>query len=186
MTGGQVVADQIVALFRDRGDAVYGGERISQTEHAIQCAIAAERAGVAPPLLVATLLHDVGHLLHDQGEDAADRGVDAEHERLGADWLARWFAPAVTQPIRLHVPAKRYLCAVDPDYLDGLSDASITSLKVQGGPMTDAERAAFEADPFHADAVLLRRFDEVGKVQGMPIPAIEDYRDRIAAQVIAE
>ena len=177
------VAEQIIALFRQRGDDLYGGEQVSQTEHAVQCAMAADLADVPDSLVVATLLHDVGHLLQTVGEDAADRGIDAVHEHLGADWLEMWFGPEVTEPIRLHVPAKRYLCAVEPEYLAGLSEASITSLRVQGGPMSAREQAAFEAAPFGAEAVMLRRFDDVGKVKGMPIRNIVDYRDRIAAQV---
>ena len=180
------VAARIVTLFRTRGDSTYGGERLSQTEHALQCALAAERAEVSEPLIVASLLHDIGHLLHDVGDDAAERGIDARHEDLGAAWLKDWFGPEVTEPVRLHVPAKRYLCAVDPAYTAGLSAGSIASLRVQGGPMTEAEQAAFEALPFHAEAVSLRRFDDVGKVRGLPVPDIETYRTRIAAQVRAD
>ena len=177
------VADKIITLFRTRGDATYGGERLSQTDHALQCALAAERAQVPEALIVASLLHDIGHLLHEAGEDAAERGIDARHEDLGAEWLRDWFGPAVTEPVRLHVPAKRYLCAIDPAYAAGLSAASIASLRVQGGPMTGAERAAFQALAFHAEAVSLRRFDDAGKVRGLPVPDIETYRPRIAAQV---
>lgn len=177
------VAEQIIALFRRRGDDLYGGEQVSQTEHAVQCAMAADQAGAPDPLVVATLLHDVGHLLQSVGEDAAERGIDAVHEQLGAEWLAMWFGPEVTEPIRLHVPAKRYLCAVEPAYLAGLSQASLTSLRVQGGPMSVKEQAAFKGVPFCAEAVMLRRFDDVGKLKGMPIGSIADYHDRIAAQV---
>ena len=179
------IADRIIGLFHERGDEMYAGEHISQTEHAVQCALAAETAGVAETLVVASLLHDVGHLLHDLGEDAAADGIDAGHEALGADWLANWFGPQITAPIRLHVPAKRYLCTVDPEYSAQLSDASITSLQVQGGPMTAEECRAFELVEGHGDAVMLRRFDDVGKVMGMPTPSIDSFRDRIAAQVAA-
>ena len=120
---------------------------MSQAEHALQAAELAEREGAPDRLVVAALLHDVGHLLDGQDEDLADRGVDGRHEEAGCAWLARHFGPEVTEPIRLHVAAKRYLCAVDPSYLDGLSPASRLSLSVQGGPMGAEERAAVREQP---------------------------------------
>ena len=174
------IADEIVGMFRARGDAEYG-EQVSQTEHAIECALAAELAGSTPSLVVAALLHDIGHLLFDGPEDVAEHGVDDRHEQLGADWLAVHFGPEVVEPIRLHVAAKRYLCATDPAYHATLSPASVLSLDLQGGPMTADEIGAFEANPYFQEAVALRRFDEIGKVVGMVLPAFAAYRDRIAA-----
>ena len=123
---------------------------MSQAEHALQAAELAEREGAPDALVVAALLHDVGHLLDGQDEDLADRGVDGRHEEAGCAWLAAHFGPEVIEPIRLHVAAKRYLCAVDPAYLDGLSPASRLSLSLQGGPMDAEERARFESNPFYA------------------------------------
>lgn len=169
------IREQIAQLFRDRGQAAYFGEEVSQTEHALQAAWAAERAGASSDLILAALLHDIGHLLHGLPEDIADSGLDARHEELGARWLAQFFGPEVTEPIRLHVPAKRYLCAVDPEYVRQLSEASILSLKVQGGPFSPEEAEAFRAGP-HAEAALaLRRWDEVAKMKGLATPDVEHF-----------
>ena len=140
------IVEEILELFAARGAAAYHGEAVSQEEHALQAAELAEREGAPDALVVAALLHDVGHLLDGQDEDLAVRGVDGRHEEEGCAWLSRHFGPEVTEPIRLHVAAKRYLCAVDPSYLAGLSPASRLSLKLQGGPMNPDEVAAFEAN----------------------------------------
>jgi len=121
------VVDEICDLFATKGHAAYVGEPVSQLEHALQAAHHAEQAGASDALVVAALLHDIGHLVHKLPEDAADHGIDTRHEQLGQAWLARSFGPAVTEPIRLHVPAKRYLCATDADYVAHLSAASVQS-----------------------------------------------------------
>jgi gamma-butyrobetaine dioxygenase len=175
------IVDQIYRLFAERGDAAYLGEAVSQTAHALQTARLAEAAGAADPLVVAALLHDVGHLLHDLPETAAPQGTDARHEDGGAAWLATHFGPAVTDPIRLHVAAKRYLCAVDPDYREQLSPASVRSLQLQGGPFAPAEVEAFRREPFHEDAVRLRRWDDQAKVPGLAVPGLKHYRARLEA-----
>ena len=123
----------------------------------------------------------MGHLLDGQDEDLATRGIDGHHEEAGSAWLARHFGPEVIEPIRLHVAAKRYLCAVDPAYLAGLSPASRLSLSVQGGPMDAEERAAFEANPYHRDALRLRHWDDTAKVPGLDVPGLGHYRDRLEA-----
>jgi phosphonate degradation associated HDIG domain protein len=166
----------IIGLFNRMGDRDYIGEAISQAEHGIQCAVMADQLANKPSLTAAALLHDIGHFLHDFSEDCAEDGIDARHEDFGADFLARFFPPEVVEPVRMHVDAKRYLCAVEPDYFDGLSPASVRSLELQGGPMKGAELDAFAANPHREDAVTLRRCDEGAKVQGLAIPAIEDYR----------
>ena len=173
--------DEILRLFRERGRDAYLGEPVSQAEHALQAAHLAEVDGAPDPLIVAALLHDVGHLLHDLGDDAAGRGIDARHERSGGSWLARHFGAEVAEPARLHVDAKRYLCAVEGSYLDGLSAASKLSLALQGGPMTPEEVARFEANPHHRDAVRLRRWDDEAKVAGLEVPGLEHHRGRLAA-----
>jgi phosphonate degradation associated HDIG domain protein len=172
---------RILTLFRERGDAAYLGEAVSQTEHALQTAWAAEKAGADSDLIAAALLHDIGHLLHHFPEDCADHGVDDRHEELGARWLARHFGPAVSEPVRLHVPAKRYLCAVEPKYLHGLSPASTRSLQLQGGPFTPEEAAHFRDGPFSRAAVLLRRWDEEAKVPGLKTPDLEHFRPHLEA-----
>jgi phosphonate degradation associated HDIG domain protein len=173
------IVDEILDLFATRGSAAYHGEAVSQEEHALQAADLAVREGAPDALIVAALLHDVGHLLDGQDEDLAEQGLDGRHEEAGCAYLAGHFGPEVTEPIRLHVAAKRYLCAVDPSYLSGLSPASRLSLKVQGGPMTPAEVAEFEGNAFFRDAVRLRHWDEAAKVPGLAVPGPSHYRGRL-------
>jgi phosphonate degradation associated HDIG domain protein len=168
-------AERLERLFADRGAAEYHGEAVTQTEHALQSARLAEQAGATPELIVAALLHDVGHLLHGHGEDAAAHGLDDRHEELGFRFLAKHFGPAVCEPVRLHVPAKRYLCATDPAYRSSLSPASQTSLKLQGGPMSADEAKAFEANPHFAAACELRRWDDAAKVPGLATPGVTHF-----------
>jgi phosphonate degradation associated HDIG domain protein len=168
--------DRLFTLFRENGSGAYFGEAVTETEHALQCAHLAEQAGAPSEWVAAALLHDVGHLLHGLGEDVADRGLDGRHEAVGAAWLAGLFGPAVADPARLHVAAKRYLCSVEPGYADELSPASRTSLRLQGGPMTPTEVSAFEAEPHARAAVAVRRWDDQAKVPGLAVPDLEHYR----------
>ena len=171
--------DQIRAAFAKRGNDNYG-EGVSQLEHALQCAVFAERAGASEPLIVATLLHDIGHMLHDLPEDIANSGVDTEHESLGSAWLSQHFGPEVSEPVRLHVAAKRYLSANEAGYYDVLSEASKLSLKLQGGPMNPEEQANFGSERFFQEAVSLRRWDDEGKVVGMKTPDLGYFEPMIA------
>lgn len=166
----------IFALF-DRLGSHHYGEAVTQLDHALQTAHHARAAGEPDALVAAALLHDIGHLLQKQGEDAADRGIDTVHERIGAAWLAQGFGPQLTEPVRLHVEAKRYLAARTPGYLEALSPASRQSLALQGGPMSETEATAFETVPAFEDAVRLRLFDEQGKVDGVRLAPLESYRD---------
>lgn len=175
------IVERILALFREAGDGAYFGEAVTETEHALQCAHLAERAGSSPEVVAAALLHDVGHLLHNLGEDAADRGIDDRHEDGGAKWLAEYFSKAVTDPVRLHVAAKRYLCAIDPTYHDGLSRASQLSLQLQGGPMSPEEVAEFEREPYYLSAVAVRHWDDAAKVPGLAVPRLDHYRSLLAS-----
>lgn len=172
--------DYILDLYATRGDDHYG-EDVSQREHAEQCACHARLDGAGDALIVAALLHDIGHLLHKFGEDAADRGIDTKHERIGSGWLARILPPSVTEPIALHVSAKRYLASVEPAYLEGLSPASLQSFVLQGGIMDADEMADFLADPAHEAALNLRRYDELGKVVGADMPTFASYAPMIRA-----
>lgn len=170
------IVDEIIALYDARGTAMYGGEAVTQTEHALQTAHLAEMDGSPSTLIAASLLHDIGHLVHDLPENAADLGVDDCHEALGARWLERHFGPAVTEPGKLHVAAKRYLCAVDATYLARLSPASQQSLVLQGGPMNADDAQAFERLPFASEAVKLRRWDDEAKVPGWAVEPLAHYR----------
>jgi phosphonate degradation associated HDIG domain protein len=153
----------IGALFASEGAAGYLGEPVTQAAHMLQAAALAERDGASQSLVAAALLHDVGHFTGTVTGQDLMRGTDNRHNDQGAAWLARWFGPAVTEPVRLHVPAKRYLCATEPGYLTLLSDASRYTLSVQGGPMQGAELAAFEREPYAADACRVRRWDDLAK-----------------------
>jgi [1-hydroxy-2-(trimethylamino)ethyl]phosphonate dioxygenase len=156
--------DRIFECFDRRGGDDYGSDRVRQIEHALQCAALAEEADAAPTLIAAALLHDIGHLIHDLGDGPAARGIDDRHEMLGRDWLASWFGAAVTEPVRLHVDAKRYLTATDPGYFAILSPGSLRSLSLQDGPFSAELADAFTALPYAVDAVRLRRWDEGAKM----------------------
>ncbi|MBV9831403.1 MAG: hypothetical protein JOZ82_07380 [Marmoricola sp.] len=155
--------EALLELFEGEGSRDYLGEQVSMAQHMLQTAEAARRAGAAPGLVVAAVTHDVGHFTGVvSGRDLME-GVDDHHDEVAAAWLATWFGEEVTEPVRLHVLAKRYLCATDAGYYDCLSEASRYTLGLQGGPMTAREVAAFAARPFAEDAVLLRRCDDAGK-----------------------
>ncbi len=165
----------IAGLFRAKGDSEYGGEAVTQQEHALQCAALAEQDGASPSLIVAALLHDVGHLLHELPSDAPDKGIDDRHEVSGNRFLQQHFDDAVTEPVRLHVAAKRYLCTVDPDYRTTLSQPSLTSLELQGGNMSDDELADFRQSPHWEAALRLRRWDDAAKVAGLVTPRLQHF-----------
>jgi phosphonate degradation associated HDIG domain protein len=168
--------DEVVALYDRWADDPYD-EAVSQRDHALQTAALAEQAGAEPALVVAALLHDVGHLLHLEG--GGRPGGDERHELVGARYLAGLFGPAVTGPIALHVQAKRYLCGTDPAYEAALSSGSIASLARQGGPFDETCRAAFEGQPAHQAAVALRRWDDAGKALDVSSGSIEEWVDRL-------
>lgn len=173
------LVDEIFDLFVRRGGEAYFGEPVTQLEHALQTALQAEQASASSSLIVAALLHDLGHLLHKLPENIADQGIDARHERLGAAWLAKHFPPEVAEPVKLHVAAKRYLCAVDTAYQARLSPASIQSLALQGGVMDADAVRQFEQNHFYRDAVALRRWDDEAKIIGLSLPPLEQYRPLI-------
>ncbi len=165
--------EQIERLYAERGGLSYG-EGVTQTQHALQCAALAEADGAAPSLVVAALLHDIGHLFENE-EDVAEFKFDDRHETTGAQALARLFGAAVCEPIALHVAAKRYLCFKEARYFQDLSAASQASLKLQGGPFDPADAAAFERLPYWREALALRRFDDLGKCEEPSKRSFADY-----------
>jgi phosphonate degradation associated HDIG domain protein len=175
------VVDDVLRLFHERGGSNYGHEAVTQLQHALQAALFAEQSGASPELIVAALLHDVGHLLHDLPEDAPDRGVDDRHETRAAQWLRQRFGPGVVEPVAWHVAAKRYLCATDPVYANQLSPPSLQSLRLQGGPMTPEDCREFERRRGFREAVQLRRWDDAAKVVGLATPSLEHFVPMIDA-----
>jgi gamma-butyrobetaine dioxygenase len=180
-TPASTVAQEIESLFSERGAGAYYGEPVTMSEHMLQTAHCAALSAAPPALVLAALLHDIGHLLERVPDDLADWVEDAHHEDVGAGWLAGRFGPEISEPVRLHVPAKRYLCAIDPGYFGRLSEASVYTLGLQGGPMSADEVRRFEAHPHYREAVRVRRFDDAGKQAGARIPALAHYRTLIEA-----
>ena len=170
------IIDEIFDLFETRGSKSYIGEPVTQSEHALQTAHIARESGASDAMIAAALLHDIGHLLHDEDENAADKGTDTKHEATGNEWLSKRFPPEVTEPVRLHVAAKRYLCTKFEERLLDLSPASQQSFALQGGAMSEAEMEAFEGEAFGDDAILLRAWDDVAKTPWIEVPEFETYR----------
>ncbi|MET8966322.1 TauD/TfdA family dioxygenase [Streptomyces sp. NPDC004074] len=174
--------EPLVEMFAGAGTAEYLGEPVTMAQHMLQAGARAEAAGAPPHLVAAALLHDLGHV---DGEVVTGldlmAGTDNRHSHTGADLLGRWFGPEVTEPVRLHVAAKRYLCAVEPDYYDQLSEASKYTLKVQGGVMTAEQAAEFAALPGAADAVAVRRWDEEAKDPNADTPPFEYFLPLLTA-----
>lgn len=172
------IIDDIFAMFTRHGSEHYG-EDVTQLEHVLQAAQIAREDGASDDLTLAALLHDIGQFIDDAGLAADQEQRDARHEIAGAAFLARAFPASISEPVRLHVAAKRYLCALEDGYRQALSRASETSLLLQGGPFAATELAAFEAEPWFREAVALRRYDDMGKRKGWNVPGLESYRPLI-------
>jgi phosphonate degradation associated HDIG domain protein len=182
-----MTADSLISIYARRGSAAYFGEAVSMTEHSLQAGYFARAAKAPEALVVAALLHDIGHLIENVSDDIADWHSDAHHELSGSRFLAASFGPEVSEPVRLHVPAKRYLCATDAAYFSKLSAASVLTLGLQGGPMSSAEAAAFEAEPYWREAILVRQCDDRAKIAGLATPDFDHYRaliERFAGSAI--
>lgn len=179
------IIDFILDLFERRGAEEYLGEAVSMSQHMEQTAACASADGATDELVIAALLHDIGHFVGDFPIEALGNGINNLHEDAGADFLAPYFPVSVTEPIRLHVAAKKYLCAVDPGYIKRLSAASIDSLNVQGGPMSESEVREFEASPYHLSAVNTRFYDDDGKVAGLNIKSVKEYRGQMESLLIS-
>jgi len=159
----EVNLERVIQILRTRGRSQYGGEAVTQLDHGLQCATLAAAVHSPPQLISACLLHDFGHLVSGLQEDASQL-INDFHEQRGAIWLSQLFPPRVTEPIRLHVAAKRYLCTRDPGYNSQLSPVSRASLVLQGGFLDNATADDFIQQPYAIDAVQLRRWDEQSKV----------------------
>ena len=166
--------DTIVAflgsIFERRGSEEYLGEPVSMGEHMLQGAAIAEQNGQPEEIIVGALLHDIGHFTSEFGTFTMDDTEDRHHEDAGAEVLERFFPTVITDCVRYHVAAKRYLCATRPDYFRRLSEASVHSLKLQGGPMSAVEVADFEKNPNLKEIVAVRYLDDAGKRAGMETP----------------
>jgi gamma-butyrobetaine dioxygenase len=168
--------ETIGEMFAGPGARDHLGEPVPIGEHMLQAGALAEAAGAEGALVLAALLHDIGHLLgEDEDED--------RHGEAGANWLSQWFGAAVTEPVRLHVPAKRYLCAADAEYFGLLSAESVRTLSLQGAPMTAAEVTAFEALPYSRDAVSVRRWDDQAKDPAATAPRFAHFAPLLEALV---
>jgi gamma-butyrobetaine dioxygenase len=184
---------RLAGLFASEGAADYLGEPVTVAQHLLQAGALASRAGAPPALVAAALLHDAGHLrgadpLADEQEPSGQElmaGTDNDHGERGAAWLARWFPAAVTEPVRLHVAAKRYLCAAEPGYFALLSPASVYTLSLQGGPMTAAETDAFAAGRYAAAAIAVRRWDDAAKDPAADAPGFAWYRPLLEDLLLA-
>lgn len=179
MTPDQVI-EKILAAFDVCGHLDYG-EEISMGEHMLQAAHLAEKHGESDDIVIASLLHDYGHLVCNLPNDTFYKNKDNYHESVGNDALKDWFPEHITVGVKLHVEAKRYLCAVKPSYIDKLSEASIMTLKVQGGPMSNAEIKKFEAKQGHEVALKVRIYDDLGKEPRMDRPDLDYYIPKLKA-----
>ena len=163
-------ASELLKFLEEKGDFCYD-EIVTQLEHALQCAALAEAENCSEELIVSALFHDIGHLIVGQN----NHQEDLLHEEIGAQFLDNFFPETVTEPIRLHVPAKRYLCTTDKNYYDQLSDGSKASLIVQGGNFNEEEKVDFESNSSWRESLKLRRWDDAGKVPDLNIPPLQYY-----------
>jgi phosphonate degradation associated HDIG domain protein len=179
-------ADLLLNFLQQRGKSKYD-EQVTQLQHGLQTATLARENNASFEFVVSALLHDLGHLVVDEHASTKDfLAEDLNHEEVAANYLEPHFNAAVLEPIRLHVPAKRYLCTTDPAYYDGLSDASKRSFEVQGGAMSADELAEMEANPFLSESLQLRRWDDRGKVVGLQTPTLAEFRDDLIAALKAK
>ncbi|KWC47045.1 phosphohydrolase [Burkholderia ubonensis] len=175
--------EEIRGLYREHGHVAYSGEPVTQLEHALQSGLLAEEGGADDALVAAAFLHDLGHLLNRQGETPSARGIDDLHQYYVLPFLRPLLPDAVLEPIRLHVDAKRCLCRTDAGYFESLSPDSVRSLALQGGVFSEEEAAAFLRRPFAEDALRLRRWDDMAKVEGRATPDLDHYMEIVARQV---
>ncbi|MDX8453973.1 HD domain-containing protein [Mesorhizobium sp. VK9D] len=183
------IVEFIADIFERRGAESYLGEPVTMSEHMLQGAWLAEQDGAPDELVAAALLHDIGHYTSEFGTYSPDDVEDKHHDEAGGEVLAPFFPPIIVECVRLHVSAKRYLCATDPTYFSKLSPASVHTLSLQGGPMSAEEVEEFRSNPFHEEAVRVRIWDEGGKIADMKTRAFRDYvplLERVVERFAAE
>ena len=176
---GNNALELIAEIIGRRGAESYLGEKVTMSEHMLQSAQLAEQEDGRLEMVAAALLHDIGHYSNEFDDDALERGINNFHDQAGADIVEGHFPVRVADCIRYHVEAKRYLCRVQPEYFQQLSPASVHTLSLQGGPMTDVEAAAFAGQPHLEDILRLRRWDERAKVAGLKTGSLDYYLEMI-------
>ena len=176
------IVDKIINKYQTN-NSLYVGEKVTMTEHKVQTAMLAEQNNSSKSLICACLLHDYGHFIIEDPDYLVSKSIDGKHEDVAFGFLKNYFKPEVFEPIKLHVQAKRYLCK-NKSYWNTLSEASKVSLKLQGGIMSDNEARKFVSLKFHEQAILLRKYDDEGKIPNIKMKKIEEYRNLINSQLI--
>ena len=181
---GQQWVQALFGYMHQHGQSFYD-EVVTQLEHALQCGNQALLAGADDWQVTAALLHDLGHFLLDEHDQQAGfLAQDQFHEDVGADLLEKYFPAEVCVPIRMHVPAKRYLCTVDAEYHDQLSLASQRSLELQGGKLSESEKAEMDASPHLDRALVLRRWDDLAKKPDMQTPMLDQFAKQVERSLL--
>jgi 2-amino-1-hydroxyethylphosphonate dioxygenase (glycine-forming) len=171
--------NEVLSLYERFGGEDYIGEPVSQVEHMCQCAQLAEDEGFDEEVILAAFFHDIGHLLeHVMPVEQMDGFGVVDHEKLGGEYLMqKGFSENITRLVASHVNAKRYLTYKFPQYYEQLSGASKRTLEFQGGVMSVEEAQLFENDPLHSTYIKLRKWDEAAKLEHVPLPALDRYRE---------
>ncbi len=178
MNNRVIIVDEVIALLAKSGGDEYFGEAVSKLEHALQCAWHAQQAGAEEELVLAALLHDIGHLFDEEGTVRDERVGVVNHDEMGQQWLLdRGFSPRLATLVGGHVDAKRYLTTTNAAYLERLSPASVETLRLQGGPMSAEDLAAYASQPELRDMLRLRSWDEMAKDPDWTGPGLESYRE---------
>ena len=181
------VTKRILEIFEQNGNKNYGVEPVTQLQHALQGATLAQKEGADDQLIVAALLHDIGHIMFEEDmPDSVDENLHDLHEEKAYHWVLEHFGARVADPVRLHVEAKRYLCTVEKEYVNQLSETSHKSFLDQGGLMTGDEKLAFESEPHFEEAIRLRRWDDLAKDPEMETQPIEQFVTIIESTIVSD
>ena len=176
------IVDKIISNFT-KNKSLYIGEKVTMSEHMIQTAMLAEKAKCDDNLICSSLLHDYGHFILENPDELVELDMDGQHENIGYEYLKTFFKKEIVEPIKYHVLAKRYL-AKDKKYFDLLSEASKTSLKLQGGVLNQEESIKFEAQEYFKPSILLRKFDEAAKRTDLKMKSIHDYKKLLTSKLV--